>query len=196
MRSDAAGLVLAAGAGRRFRGATPKLLAVLGGRPLLEHAVSAFCEVAELQRVIVVLGADAGAILEAVDFGRAETVVCADWEQGLSASLRCGLEALPEAGRIAVTLGDIPTVTPEVMRRLLDAPDGSRATYRGRPGHPVVLGPAQLARAAELSGDRGARALLEGELEVECGDLACGRDVDTLEDLDTLRQGRERCQPL
>jgi CTP:molybdopterin cytidylyltransferase MocA len=61
-----AGLVLAAGAGRRF-GPDSKLLADLHGRPLLEYAIRAQCAVPELERVVVVLGAHASAVIERVD---------------------------------------------------------------------------------------------------------------------------------
>ena len=57
-------------------GIEPKLLADLNGRPLLEYALRAQCAVAELERVVVVLGSRADEVLAAVDFGRAEPVVC------------------------------------------------------------------------------------------------------------------------
>ena len=180
-----AGLVLAAGAGTRF-GARPKLLADLRGRPLLEHAVGAQCEVPELERIVVVLGAFAVEVRSSVDFGRAEIVVCEDWEDGQAASLRCGLRALAGADKVLITLGDEPLISPAVIRRFLDQPGGARATYNGRPGHPVVLGQAQMAAALELTGDQGARAVLGDGPKIECGDLSSGVDVDTEADLDAI----------
>lgn len=189
MRSRAeplAGLVLAAGAGTRF-GDCSKLLADLHGRPVVEHVIDAMCSVTELARVVVVLGARADELLAAVEFGRAETVICENWRTGLASSLACGVAALTGAERVIVCLGDSPTVRPVLVRRLLSAPPGARAIYDGRPGHPVVLGPDQLTRLRSLSGDVGARELLgEGPL-IECGDLASGRDVDTTEDLEEMR---------
>jgi molybdenum cofactor cytidylyltransferase len=182
-----AGLVLAAGAGTRF-GEEPKLLAPLNGRPLLQYAVDAPCAVAALDRVVVVLGARADEIRTAVDFGRAESVVCPEWSDGISASLRCGTATLVGADRVIVTLGDAPTVTPALVERFLEAPPGARATYHGRPGHPVVLGPDQLARLGSVGGDVGARELLEGGVLIECSDLASGVDVDTVADLDAARR--------
>jgi CTP:molybdopterin cytidylyltransferase MocA len=179
-----AGLVLAAGGGSRFD-AGFKLLADLDGRPLVEYAISAQCAVPELVRVVVVLGAHADQVLARVELGRAEAVICPEWADGMSASLRAGVAALGGAGaeRVLVTLGDAPTVTPAVIRRLLEAPDGARATYGGRPGHPVILGRRQLEQVPSLAGDAGARSLLAGAALVECGDLALGTDVDTAEDL-------------
>ncbi len=181
-----AGLVLAAGAGTRF-GSETKLLADLGGRPLLEHALAAPCAVPELERVVVVLGARAQEILAAVEFERAEPVICDRWVEGVAASLRCGVDALPGYERVIVTLGDEPLMPPEVIARFLDAPPGARATYNGRPGHPVVLGPEQLGAVAGLSGDCGARELLGAGPQLECGDIAEIGDVDTVSDLAAIR---------
>ena len=183
------GLVLAAGAGTRF-GERSKLLAELDGRPLLEHAVAAQCAVAQLERVAVVLGASAPEILERVDFMRAEPVVCERWEEGQALSLRRGVEFLsdaPDLERVIVTLGDQPRMTPELIARFVGEPPGARAVFGGRPGHPVVLGPVQLRAIGGLRGDRGARELLRGGLEIECGSSSPSRDVDTPEDLEAIR---------
>lgn len=182
------GLILAAGDGTRF-GDGCKLLAELDGRPLLEHAVRAASAVAELERVVVVLGADAAEIQTHVEFDRAEVVVCDDWMRGQAASLQCGLDALATStpGTVIVTLGDAPLITPEVIARFVDAPPGTRAVYDGRPGHPVVLGAEHVLALRSLTGDYGARDLLRGAPTIECADLCSGRDVDTLEDLDAIR---------
>jgi molybdenum cofactor cytidylyltransferase len=180
-----AGLILGAGAGTRF-GPECKLLAPLDGRPLLEHAIRAQAAVAELERIVVVLGAGADAVRRGVHFRRAEPVVCTDWQLGQSSSLRFGTAVLAGAEKVIVTLGDEPLIRPEVIRLFLDQPGGARAVYHGRPGHPVVLGPSQLQALGELSGDRGARDLLNGP-EIECSQLCSGRDVDTPDDLETIR---------
>ncbi len=188
------GLILAAGAGSRY-GSSPKLLAELDGRPLLEHAIAAQCAVPALARVVVVLGAHARTILDAVDFMRAEPVVCSHWRKGLSASLRCGAGALRDAERVIVTLGDEPLITPELIARFLDAPPGARATYRGQPGHPVVLGPEQLRALGGLRGDRGGQELLHGGMTIECGRLGLGADVDTPDDLQAVRRRGQELRP-
>jgi CTP:molybdopterin cytidylyltransferase MocA len=181
-----AGLVLAAGAGVRF-GSEPKLLAELNGRPLLEHAVSAQCEVSELARVVVVLGAHADEVLVGVRLGRAEAVVSDSWSAGQAQSLRYGAAAIAGAEKVVVTLGDQPLITPAVIALFAAQPGGARATYHGRPGHPVVLGPEQLALISTLEGDQGARTLLAGGPRIECSDLCSDRDVDTPEDLEAIR---------
>ncbi len=105
----------------------------------------------------------------------------------MSASLRCGVAALSGAERVIVTLGDQPLVTPEVIATFLHVEPGTRATYDGRPGHPVALGPEQLRAVNELRGDRGARELLRNAATIECAGLCCGRDVDTTDDLEAIR---------
>jgi len=190
---SAAGLVLAAGAGTRF-GAAPKQLALVGDRPLLQWAVDAQTAVdpAALAPIIVVLGAHADAVRAGIDFGRAQVTVCEDWDAGQSASLRHGLRALPGCERVVVTLGDAPLVSSELIARFALEPDHGtplRAVYDGRPGHPVALGPEQIAAVLGTSGDRdeGARALLRGARAIEAGHLCSGRDVDTPEDLEEVR---------
>lgn len=128
--------------------------------------------------VVVVLGA---AVVDVPAPARA--VVAQDWASGASASLRAGLAAVPDADAAVIHLVDTPDVTAEVIGRVLAADaELARATYRGRPGHPVVIArnhwPALL---DSLRGDEGARSFLAGRDElvlVECGDLATGEDRD------------------
>jgi CTP:molybdopterin cytidylyltransferase MocA len=179
------GLILAGGDGSRF-GPESKLIQELDGRPLLEYAIDAMSAVSVINPIVVVLGAYADLVRERVRFGRAESVVCADWERGMSQTLRCGIEALPAADRVVVMLGDSPTIIPSVVQRFVSAPPGSRAVYHGRPGHPAVLGAAQIDALRSHAGDTGARALLDGPT-IECSDLCSGVDVDTPEDLELVR---------
>jgi molybdenum cofactor cytidylyltransferase len=179
------GLILAAGAGSRF-GDAPKQLARFHGRPLLEWAVRAQCAVPELERVVVVLGSRASQVREGAGFGRAETVLCEDWESGQAASLRRGLRELAGSDRVVVTLGDTPLVTSEVIGLFCGAAPRTRAVYNGRPGHPVVLGAEEIAALTSLRGDRGARDLLRGGPVLEVGHLCSGRDVDTPDDLEEI----------
>ena len=184
------GLVLAAGAGTRFGGA--KQLAELDGRPLLEHALRTMA-LAPLDRVVVVLGHRAGEVLRGVDLQGAEPVVCEEWEAGQAASLACGLGRLHGAEAVVVTLGDQPLVASEAIRRVLVARGRGavavRATYAGKPGHPVVLERELFGALRVASGDHGARELLRsfGARAVPCDDLGGGQDVDTPAQLEALR---------
>ena len=170
----AAGLVLAAGEGRRFGG--PKAPAVIDGERLVDRAVRVLRE-AGCDPVVVVLGAWQGEVPDA------RVVVNPDWAEGMGSSLRCGLRAL-DVDRVIVTLVDLPGLSPEAVRRLLDS--GGRlaaATYDGDRGHPVLLGSEHWAGvAASAEGDAGARAYLRDHAEelvlVEVGDVASGEDLD------------------
>lgn len=192
-QAPVAGLLLAAGAGRRM--GRPKALVpgwLAGGvGALLDGGVD---------RVLVVLGAAPDALdLLPADLvrlsadGRLDSVVAPDWAEGMGASLRAGLTHLsadPATAAALVHLVDLPDVGPDVVRRLLAAgAEGgefdetvlARAAYDGRLGHPVLIGRAHWSGVvASASGDRGAREYLREHpaVAVECGDLATGHDVD------------------
>jgi molybdenum cofactor cytidylyltransferase len=177
------GLILAAGEGRRFGGT--KQLAELGGRPLLEHALAAMVGVSPR---VVVLGHAADDIVAGVDLHGARPVVCAGWQEGQAASLRCGLAALAGCDAVLVVLGDQPGITAEAVEAVATAGgdgDAVRATYDGTPRHPVLLRRPLLDRADELHGDRGFKDLLDGARvrELELGHLADPADIDTREEL-------------
>lgn len=189
-----AGLVLAAGGGKRF-GAT-KQLADFDGRPLLEHSLAAMSK-ARLGRLIVVLGSRADDVLAGVDLHGAEPVVCERWGEGQAASLACGLSSLEEHASgdleaVVVALGDQPGLATGAVHRVVAARGDSpavRATYGGEPGHPVVLERTLLANLRDATGDAGARGVLRraGATEVPCDDLGGGADVDTPAELAALR---------
>jgi CTP:molybdopterin cytidylyltransferase MocA len=187
------GLVLAAGGSSRFGG--PKQLAMLDGRPLLEHVLMAL-EAAPLDRVAVVLGSHADEVLEGVPLHGAEAVVCDEWHAGMGASLRAGVGALEDCEAVAVALGDQPRLSTAAVARVVSQRGvdelAVRATYGGVPGHPVLLERTLLARVGELHGDAGARDLLHGVpiREVACDGLGSPDDVDTPEALAALQRVR------
>ena len=187
----ARGLLLAAGAGRRMGG--PKaLLRDDSGDPFVRRGVRALRD-GGCDGVTVVVGAASGEVARVLADEDVAVVVAEDWAAGMGASLRAGLidPSLDGADAVVVGLVDLPDVGAEVVRRLLAAvPVGgttlARASYGGRPGHPVLIGRGHWAGVAETAeGDRGAREYLRTHepVLVECGDLASGRDVDTPTDL-------------
>jgi molybdenum cofactor cytidylyltransferase len=186
------GLVLAAGAGTRFGGR--KQLAELEGRPLLEHALRAMTA-APVGRVVVVLGALVEEVTTTVDLHGAEPCPCERWDEGQAASLACGLAELADCEAVVVTLGDQPRMSPDAIRRVINARGSGaaavRATYRGAPGHPVLLERDLFESFRDVTGDHGARNLLLSVQvrEVPCEDLGGGEDVDTPAELDALRAG-------
>ena len=187
-----AAIVLAAGGARRF-GAV-KQLAVLDGRPLLDHVMDAVRGVPAIDDVVVVLGANADAIDAAIDLAPARVVRCDTWADGMSASLRAGVAALaPDTTCALVLLADQPRVTPQVIAMVLDGAcedgaDAVRAAYDGVPGHPVALRHALLQQVSGVRGDAGARDLLNTARVrlIEAGHLCDPTDVDTPQDLQGL----------
>lgn len=164
-------VVLAAGAGRRFGGG--KLLAPWGGGVLLDGALAA-AFAAPARSVWVVTGADAEAVGAAAGafadrIGRAErlhVVHANDHAEGMGASLRTAVAALPPDTEGAfVFLGDMPRVPAAVLPALAEAlASGAPAAapiWQGRRGNPVLLGRELFPQMAALTGDQGARAVLQ-----------------------------------
>ena len=196
MTEAVAGLLLAAGAGRRMGG--PKaLLRDRHGQPFLHRAVGSLLH-GGCGSVTVVLGAAADrarALLQEGGWSQdtpVDAVLAEDWDEGMGASLRTGLAALMDRSpdRALVSLVDLPDVDAAVVRRVLGVDSGPRAlvraAYGGRPGHPVLIGRRHWAGVASAArGDQGARGYLDTHHATlcECGDLATGRDVDRPEDL-------------
>lgn len=171
------GLLLAAGAGRRM--GRPKALV----DDWLVRSVGVLRE-GGCDDVLVVLGAsaeEARALLPADQ----RVVVAEDWDEGMGASLRVGLEALgPDVQAAVVHLVDLPDVGADVVARVVISTSSTglaRAAYGGVPGHPVLIGRDHWEGVIEAAvGDQGARSYLKAHdvRLVECGDLAGGDDVD------------------
>jgi CTP:molybdopterin cytidylyltransferase MocA len=179
-----AGLVLAAGGGRRY--GMPKALVEYDGSLLVERAVRTAAAVCD--PVLVVLGAQAIQVWRSADLAGAAVLVNTDWESGMASSLRTGLEGLRgwpgRVDAVLVQLVDMPGMTPAALARMAEhaAPDAlAVASYDGVRGHPVLLGREHWAGVAETAtGDEGARRYLATHdvLEVDCTGLADPTDLD------------------
>jgi CTP:molybdopterin cytidylyltransferase MocA len=183
--TDVVGLVLAAGEGRRY--GMPKALVRHDGRLFVESTVDRL-RTAGCARIVVVAGAAVDEVRKA-DLHNADVVENPDWPSGMGSSLRRGIEALQGETAVAVMTVDLPGVTAEAIRRVLQhaAPDVlAAATYGGKRGHPVLIGREHWSGVHELAeGDQGARAYLRRHdvVEIACEDVADGQDVDRPEDL-------------
>jgi molybdenum cofactor cytidylyltransferase len=184
-------IVLAAGSARRFGGG--KLLAPWRGAPLLHGALAAARSVPGAS-LTVVTGADAeavGACVGAFD-PAARLVHAAGHAEGMAASLRAGLASLPaEVEIVLVFLGDMPRVPRAVLGLLVGAvragAPAAAPVFEGRRGNPVALSRSLFAEARSLTGDTGARGLLQGLGDrlalVEAADDGVLFDVDEVADL-------------
>jgi nicotine blue oxidoreductase len=189
---DVAGLLLAAGGGRRL-GGRPKALLEHRGRLLVEHAAGVL-RAAGCGRIHVVLGARADEVRRRADLSGCVLVDNPDWTEGMGSSLRAGLASLTGTGVRAalVSLVDQPGIGPAAVARVLGAFEDEKslvsAAYDGTRGHPVLFGAAHWPGiAATAAGDRGAREYLKenaGRIRlVECADVAEPYDIDTEADL-------------
>ncbi|MGW8377057.1 nucleotidyltransferase family protein [Streptomyces sp. ODS28] len=195
-----AGVLLAAGGGRRL-GGRPKALLPHHGRPLVEHAVRALAEGGCSPLYVVLGAAPAREVAARADLAGCVLLDNPDWAEGMGTSLRLALDALgssrTEDGVDAAlfSLVDQPGIGADAVARVRGACDTAdtlaAACYGGRRGHPVLAGARHWAGIAEgARGDQGARSYLRahaGELAlVECGDIASPEDIDTPEDLKRL----------
>lgn len=185
-------VVLAAGGANRF--GRPKLLLPLPGpssQPLIAHVVDEVLT-SSVHRVIVVLGASASQVREALA-GRDVTLVeNARWPEGMSTSLKAGLSAAcTDAEGVLFVLGDQPGLQARHINALVEAFAGTPAdivypTFGGRRGNPVLMSRAAFPALQELAGDQGGRALIASgrfqTLAVEVEDAGVLVDIDTPED--------------
>jgi CTP:molybdopterin cytidylyltransferase MocA len=147
-----------------------KQLLPLRGRPLLEVAIAAACA-STLDEVMVVLGARADEIAARIDLGRARVVINPAYEQGMSTSLRAGIESLgPEILRAVVILGDQPDIDAALIDRLLEAQEisglpAAALSFDGLLHPPMVLARSTWADLDALEGDVGLRALIRSHPE-------------------------------
>jgi molybdenum cofactor cytidylyltransferase len=190
-----AGMVLAAGRSTRM-GEANKLLQAVRGKPLVRHAVEAQLA-SKAGPVLVVTGHQQKEVAAALAGLDIHIVHNPDFANGLASSVKAGLAALPaSAPGVVVSLGDMPNVTAQVIDRLAevfaDRPDALAVvpTLLGQRGNPVLLARALFPAVARLTGDQGARRLLdeagEAVAEVPLDDPAIALDVDTPEALRAL----------
>lgn len=186
-----AGLLLAAGRSARF--GSDKLLAPLHGRPVLFWSAAAIAP--EVDALYLVVPADGGARVAALEGVPAVVVQHAGREAGMSSSIRAGLAALPsEAVAVVIALADQPLVAQDVVRRLCERWREGDVTavaprYRDGRGHPVLFGRAAFGELSALEGDAGARTLLHSmgdALALVPVDGAAPVDVDTPDALRSL----------
>jgi molybdenum cofactor cytidylyltransferase len=194
-----AAIVLAAGRSRRMAPLNKLLVADSQGVPMVARVVDNVLA-SHARPVIVVTGHERERVEEALA-GRPVIFAHAEhYAEGLSASLKAGLAALPEeAEGFLVCLGDMPLVSGAMLDRLIAAfdPEEGRAivmpTFRGKQGNPMLWSREFLPEMMSITGDVGARHLVgrhaDRLVEVEMADDAVLRDFDTTEAMKALAPG-------
>lgn len=187
------GVVLAAGASRRF--GSPKLVELLGSKPLLRWTVERACA-SSVGDLVVVVAPGAAAVRATLAGLRARVVESARSAEGIGHSIASGVGALDaRAEGVVVILGDQPTVTATIVDRLIDGWRMSRAPivvprYAGVRGNPVLFDRTLFSALRALAGDEGARELIAGAgARVRMVDFPfpMPADVDTIEALERMR---------
>ncbi|MEZ3500348.1 NTP transferase domain-containing protein [Pantoea sp. KPR_PJ] len=177
-------LMMTAGFSRRFRQNTGKhkLLALLNGKPVLQHSLEQAAATG-LDLFVVTRPEDA-AIHAQITAG--QRVICDS--KGLGDSIAAGVKASAAYDGWLITLGDMPFIASGSLLAVAAALHHSplaRAVVHGQPGHPVGFQRGFYQALSELQGDTGARALLQHTLchAVEVEDTGCVQDIDTEADL-------------
>ena len=189
-----AAVLLAAGRSTRM-GAANKLLADVGGKPMLRWAAEAALA-SKARPLVVVVGHEAPGVSAALAGLDATAVVNPDFAQGLSTSLKAGIAAVPAGCDGAlVLLGDMPQIEACDLDRLIEAfAPGAIVVpvHEGRQGNPVLWARAHFPELMRLQGDAGAKRLIaahrDAVREVELGTARILADVDTPDELQRLRE--------
>jgi molybdenum cofactor cytidylyltransferase len=197
-RTDIAAIVLAAGSSRRF--GSDKLLHPVTRKgatlPLAAHSLLPWLDVFAQVTVVVRPGSEAFRDAIAASLGPSTPaalrwIVCQDAEQGMAASLACGVRANRGAAGWLIGLADMPAVPMSAIAGVRDAlitgAALSAASRDGRRGHPVGFASRYYEELLALRGDAGARGLLERDrsslVQIEAGDDGIFADIDVPGDL-------------
>jgi molybdenum cofactor cytidylyltransferase len=193
-----AAIILAAGRSTRFENGH-KLLAEIDGLPVVRRVASAVAQ-SEVGDIVLVVGANGPEVVKAAGPGRWRAIENPNASDGLSSSLRLGLQCVDKTARgVLVALGDMPGITTELINSLLTVFAESDAgglvfpvAADGRKGHPVIWPRALVPALEAVSGDAGGRALLDDYRElwrpVPSAGAGAFADIDTRADLEAFRK--------
>ena len=196
-------IVLAAGRSTRMVSGN-KLLAVLGGEPVVGRTIRAAAG-SGVGEVIVVTGHEAAAVAEVAAIAevaagvdaagefRTRIVYHSSYDDGMASSLAEGIRSAEASNGYLILPGDMPLVQPETIRKVAGHFSSGRIvvpTFEGRRGHPVLFASTFRGDLLRLTGDAGARPVLERHAEfvseIAVEDPGILTDVETCEDLDRI----------
>jgi molybdenum cofactor cytidylyltransferase len=171
--ANIAAIVLAAGLSSRM-GGTNKLLAALAGGPVIRHTCRNTIA-AGVSPVIVVTGRDSYEIAACLTGLDCELAYNSDFASGMASSIRAGIRTLPSGCDAAlICLGDMPAVKPATLKALIAVFDPLEdksivvPVFKGKRGNPALFDKALFPELMKLSGDHGARRLVEANADLVC----------------------------
>ena len=188
-------LVLAAGMSTRMGCA--KLLMKLAGKPLLQHVIDNL-EKSSVDKITVILGEEAGNVLKEVNFGNASIFINKHYNDGMSSSLKAGVQILGrDCNAFLVVLADQPFVESSIIDSIIDKYWETRGllvvpAFEGVRGNPVLLDFSLKKEVLDVSGDEGARRVIQRHqidvIEVEVNDPSVLMDIDTPTDYEEAKK--------
>lgn len=167
----------------------PKPLLPIDGETFLGHLVAEL-QASRANRVVVVLGHQANAVIQAVPAVTRLAVINANYALGQLSSLQVGLDAAGRPDAIVVCLVDHPFLRRDLVDRLIEAYESTQQpiivpTFDGRRGHPVLFARELFAELRTAAVDEGARAVVRAHpsevLELPADDESILADLDTPE---------------
>ncbi len=207
-----AAIILAAGSSSRMGGGRHKLLLPLGEKPVLAHVINATLA-SQARPIIVVLGHQAAQVrTEIAHFTPIISVENPDYQQGMSTSLRTGLQTLIQSqntqeqafhsldGTI-ILLGDQPLMTASIIDALIACKQATgnpivAPLYNGKRGNPVLFDASLFPALMAIHGDEGARSVIEQHrtevATIELSDAMASYDVDTWDAYQTVLAAWEK----
>lgn len=196
-------VVLAAGSSARM--GRPKPLVRLAGTPLLAHALQSL-RGSTVRDIVVVLGSSAEEVRRDVPLEGTRVIVNERYSDGMSSSIRAGLEAAPDrAEAFLIVLGDQPlvssaTIDALVRRRRVEHARIVVPSFRGTRGNPVLFDRSLAPEIEDVRGDVGCRSVVADHasevVEVPVEDPGILLDVDTPGDLEALERAMRDGTPL
>lgn len=194
-------VLLAAGASKRL--GQPKQLIPYKGKSLLQHTIDC-AEGLNLQMNVLVIGANAKAIQEIISAETMKMVINENWESGMGSSLKLGVKEIlqlsPELDAVIVLVSDQPFIHLELLKEMTELYNSENdivgSEYKDVVGVPVLFGRSYFKELQELSGDQGARRIINKhqnclkKIKFEQGNF----DIDTPADLEQLNNLNSECQ--
>jgi molybdenum cofactor cytidylyltransferase len=192
-----AAIILAAGSSSRFEDGH-KLLVEIDGQAIVAHVCSALAQ-SKVDDIILVTSEADGAIAKAAGSGRWRTIENPNAHEGLSTSLRAGLQNIdPDSSGLLVALGDMPGITSRLVDTLLSSFNRCQgraivfpASPDGRRGHPIIWPKALFFELLTVTGDSGGKTILADHTNlwhpVAYEDTGAFADIDTRADLEAFR---------